>query len=307
MPWDRLPPSFMKCSGYYVTFVIAVLMTTSYRAGRRAAVIGRQTFNMLDILSTEINLQKTSTELQTMIKSCCTLLVITLASVVQAADKPVHVFILSGQSNMAGMSPKLGFEPEAAKLFPDADVPYIKVAQGGQPIRLWVTEWNEIAKEHGLDSKSAGTKYYEPIVKQFNELLKKYPNPASVTFCWMQGERDAKENLSKAYEAALAKLIENLRRDLKQPEMNFVIGRLSDFGTTAEWEGVREAQVTLAGKDKRGAWVDCDDLNDKEKNGVKRNDLHYTKEGYELLGRRFVRQGKALIESKQPNADGRPE
>ena len=34
-----------------------------------------------------------------------------------AADKPVHLFILSGQSNMQGMDPKTGFLPEANKLF----------------------------------------------------------------------------------------------------------------------------------------------------------------------------------------------
>jgi hypothetical protein len=123
----------------------------------------------------------------------------------------------------------------------------------------------------------------------------------------MQGERDAKENLSKAYEVALTTLIANLRRDLKQPNMNFVIGRLSDFSTVGEWEAIRKIQVSLAAKDERGAWVDCDDLNNKEKNGVKRDDLHYTKQGYELLGRRFARQAKLLIEGKRPAANGRPE
>ena len=241
-----------------------------------------------------------------MIRSSCILSVIAFASFAQAADKPVHLFILSGQSNMAGMNPKSGFEPEVAKLFPDADVPYIKIARGGQPIRLWVTEWNEIAKKHGLESTSAGTKYYEPILAQFKEMLKKHPAPTSVTFCWMQGERDAKEKLSKAYQDALAKLIANLRRDLKQPDMNFVIGRLSDFSKADEWENVRKTQVLLAEQDKRGAWVDCDDLNNKEKNGVKRDDLHYTKEGYELLGRRFARQAWALIEGKTPAPNGQP-
>ena len=228
-----------------------------------------------------------------------------------AADKPVHIFILSGQSNMAGMNPKVGFEPEAKKLFPDAEVVYIKIARGGQPIRLWVKEYPEIAKKHDLTipGKYNGTVYYEPIVKQYRGLLEKHPNPASVTFCWMQGERDAKEKLSAAYADSMKQLIANLRRDLKQPEMNFVIGRLSDFGpeSNKEWQAVRQVQVEISQQDKRGAWVDCDDLNDKEKNGQKRNDLHYTKEGYELLGRRYARQAKALIESKKPDAKGRPE
>ena len=70
---------------------------------------------------------------------------LSVATCCPGADKPVHIFILSGQSNMAGMNPKAGFEPETAKLFPDAEVAYLKVARGGQPIRLWVSQWNEIA------------------------------------------------------------------------------------------------------------------------------------------------------------------
>lgn len=231
------------------------------------------------------------------------------ANVINAADKPVHIFILSGQSNMAGMNPKAGFEPEAKKLFSDGEVIYLKVSRGGQPIRLWVEEWNDIAAKHKLNSQSTGTKYYKPIIEQYNALIAKHPSPASVTFCWMQGERDAREKLDAAHSDALKQLISNLRRDLKQPEMNFVIGRLSDFGKPdyKEWQNIRKIQVEIAKNDKHGAWVDCDDLNDKESKGVKRDDLHYTKEGYELLGRRYARQAKALVDGKSPADDGRPE
>ena len=64
--------------------------------------------------------------------------------------------------------------------------------------------------------------------------------------------------------------------------------------------------MNLAKSDPLGAWVDCDDLNNKVKNGVTTDDLHYTKEGYELLGRRYVRQAKLLIEGKKPAENGRP-
>ncbi|MCX6865546.1 MAG: acetyl xylan esterase [Verrucomicrobia bacterium] len=230
------------------------------------------------------------------------------------ANKPVHLFILSGQSNMAGMDPKLGFEPEAALLFPNATVAHIKIATGGQPIRSWVAEWSEIARKHGIDPATVGadkknsTIFYQPILDQFAGLLKQHPHPASVTFCWMQGERDAKENLQAAYGDALKQLIANLRRDLKQPDMKFVIGRLSDHKKADDvpWEAVRQAQVSLAKSDPLGAWVDCDDLNNKVNNGVAFDDLHYTKEGYELLGRRYLRQAKALIDGKKPAENGRP-
>ncbi len=230
-------------------------------------------------------------------------------------EKPTHLFILSGQSNMAGMDPKSGLEPEGALLFPNANVAYIKVAAGGQPIRYWVAEWDDIARKHGVDvekaraaDKNKGTLYYKPILDQFAALLKKYPNPSSVTFCWMQGESDAKKNFHEPYNDSLKQLISNLRRDLKQPEMKFVIGRISDHKKASDvsWEAVRQAQMNIAKGDRFGAWVDCDDLNNKEKNGVVTDDLHYTKEGYELLGRRFVRQAKLLTEGKNPAENGRP-
>ena len=242
----------------------------------------------------------------------------------RAEDQPVHLFILSGQSNMAGMNPKTGFESEAKELFGENGFAYLKVARGGQPIRKWIAEWPELTKKHGLKTpgapqrknqkaaasqKNSGhqTVYYQPILDQYAKLIEKHPNPASVTFCWMQGVRDAKEKLSAAYADALGQLINNLRRDLKQPNMYFVIGRLSDFSTESHWEAVRDAQVQLSKDDPRGAWVDCDDLNNKERNGVKRDDLHYTADGYELLGRRYVRQAKAMIDGNKPADNGRPE
>lgn len=231
------------------------------------------------------------------------------ATPVRAADKPIHLFILSGQSNMAGMKPEAGFVPEANKLFADGEVVYIKVSQGGQPIRLWLETWNDIAKKHGLTTMSTGTKFYKPILEQVAEKLKGKPAPKTVTFCWMQGERDAKEHLDAAYEEAMMTLIADLRRDLKRPDMYFVIGRLSDFGKpdNKPWQAVRDAQVKVANDDPRGAWIDCDDLNNKEKGGKQYDDLHYTPEGYKTMGERYARQARLMIDGKKPAADGRPQ
>ena len=69
------------------------------------------------------------------------------------ADQPVHLFILSGQSNMQGMDPETGFLTEANKLFKDDKVVYIKVAKGGQPICRWLEEWEDIATKAGMNEK----------------------------------------------------------------------------------------------------------------------------------------------------------
>ena len=242
------------------------------------------------------------------------LILLLAASTSFADDKPVHVFIFSGQSNMAGMDPETGFVPEARKLFGSEDVVYIKVAKGGQPICRWVKEWAEIAKDKGLDArhrerilKGEGVLFYQPILDQYRAILKKHPQPKSVTFCWMQGERDANGGADAAYKDALKMLIAKLRRDLERPDMNVVIGRIGDYALDRpSCVAVRKVQREIIDEDPRGAWVDVDDLNNKEIKGEIKSVVHYTKEGYELLGRRFARQGKALVSGQEPAANGKP-
>ena len=230
-------------------------------------------------------------------------------------EKPVHLFVLSGQSNMQGMDPETGFMPEAKKLFKDEKVVYIKVAKGGQPICRWLEEWQEIAQKNGLDEKhikrihkGGEVEFYQPILDQYKEMLQKHPKFASVTFCWMQGERDANGGGQPAYKDSLKLLISKLRRDLESPDMNIVIGRLSDAGEKKEsWAAMRKIQMEIVNEDPSGAWVDVDDLNDREKDGKVSNAVHYNRpEGYIILGQRFARQGYALIKGEKPAEDGRP-
>ena len=90
--------------------------------------------------------------------------------------------------------------------------------------------------------------------------------------------------------------------------MNIVIGRLSDAGQKKEsWGAMRKIQMEIANEDPSGAWVDCDDLNDRMKDGKTQNAVHYERpEGYITLGQRFARQGYALIKGEKPAEDGRP-
>jgi Carbohydrate esterase, sialic acid-specific acetylesterase len=231
-----------------------------------------------------------------------------------AGEKPVYLFILSGQSNMGGLNPEKDFMPEATKLFADGEVVYVKVASGGKPIRYWVSSWNEIGAKHGIDLEKYGKPdkdklgmYYKQILSEVEAKLKGR-KPKAVTFCWMQGENEARFKLEAAYTDALNTLLASLRADLKCPEMNAVIARISDNGKEddASWQKMREILVAVAKADPRGAWVDCDDLNDKNIKGKAVNDLHYTPEGYKTLGERYARQAKALIDGKKPAENGRP-
>jgi hypothetical protein len=248
-------------------------------------------------------------------KTVITLILLLAASTGFAEDKPVHLFILSGQSNMQGMDPETGFMPEANKLFKGDQVVYIKVAKGGQPICRWLEEWTDIAEKKGLDAKHISrihrdgkVEFYQPILDQYQEMLKKHPRLTSVTFCWMQGERDANGGAHAPYKDALKLLISNLRHDLKRPDMNIIIGRIGDYALDRpSCVAVRKVQREIADEDPRGAWVDVDDLNDREVDGKIVSAVHYNRpEGYITLGRRFARQGHALVTGKEPAEDGRP-
>lgn len=127
----------------------------------------------------------------------------------------------------------------------------------------------------------------------------------------MQGERDACEKHGDVYIASLKGLINQIKNDLGQKEIKFVIGRLSDFDMDNErcphWTMVRETQVAVAEADPLGAWVDTDDLNDGRNWDGKliQNDIHYSVEGYNVLGKRFANQSISLIkQSPQPSVSG---
>lgn len=228
------------------------------------------------------------------------------------AASRTHLFILSGQSNMARMDAEQCFLPVATTLLAPDRVVLLKVAASGNPIRFWLDEWDMIAASAGIGQKNEkGPIHFKNILSQYAALRKTHGEFASVTLCWMQGERDAKTGLAAVYDRALLQLIANLRRDLACPDLNVVIGRLSDHfpgqAQAKDWQTVRALHVVLANRDPRGAWVDTDDLNDLVgEDGARNNDLHYSPEGYREFGRRLAAQAVRLIRGEAPDSSGRP-
>ena len=220
------------------------------------------------------------------------------ASLAAAEKNGAHLFILSGQSNMAGLRPAESFTPAVAKAFGHKDVTVVKDAQGGQPIRRWYKAWKPA---QGTPPQATGDLY--------DRLMKKVRRASqgkvfqSVTFIWMQGERDARERHGTVYAASLLGLIGQLEKDLGRTDMNVVIGRLSDFDLTdthyPHWTLVREAQQAVVKQHPRAALVLTDDLNDglNRKGKTIKNDLHYSSTGYQVLGARFAERAIYLIDN----------
>ena len=207
-----------------------------------------------------------------------------------------HLFILSGQSNMVGMDPKHSFTPVIHEKFGPENVIIVKDAHGGQSIRSWCKENHEFPPPTvGRIPKVRGDLYRQLIQKVQASIdgvsLK------TITFIWMQGESDLRNT---AYRIYLDELVKQLKTDLNTKVLHLVIGRISDCGLDQEKRLkekllIRKTQVEFATSQPRGEWVNTDDLNDVEKDGKIFHDLHYTKEGYVTLGKRFAEKAILLI------------
>jgi hypothetical protein len=224
--------------------------------------------------------------------------IITGFGLLKAEVSGKHLFILSGQSNMARFKPALWFTPEIGKELGAENVIVSFHAQGGQPISKWYKEWKSSKGETDPD---AG-KIYDAMMKATQTKIDG-ERIRTVTFIWMQGEADSKAQNSDVYLASLNGLKKQLEQDLKRTDLNFIIGRLSDSGLyrrrdkkrveNPHWEGIRKAQQSFADASQRAVWIDTDDLNGDK------NALHLIKpEGYETLGKRYVKAAVELVKAK---------
>ena len=195
--------------------------------------------------------------------------------------RTTRLFLLSGQSNMANLDPDISFVPALQRAFPDDELIVVKVAYGGRPIARWV-----------------------PRGRIYTELLQQAQQAttgrdlASISFIWMQGERDHQEDeTTQAYRANLETLYQQLTEDLQQRRIDWVIGRLSDARLgTPNWDAIRRIQAEVAEQNPRATWVNTDDLNGA-------NDaVHCPPEGYRIMGQRFAEAAIQLIR-KQAGSD----
>lgn len=248
-----------------------------------------------------------------------------MSTIVFAQDDGKVLFILSGQSNMQGMNERQTFIPCVQKEYGKKNVLIVKEAIGGRPIRMWVHDW-EAAPGWKVDPNIPNTKPPKPEENgvMYDSMMEKIATatkgdkPKAIAFCWMQGERDARERHSAVYEKSLRKLFQQLEHDFPDTPIVFVIGNLSDFGANnkeplyPEWEEVRTALKNVANSMPNCTIFSTDDLNTgdspphwKTKKVSQRvDDLHMSAEGYRILGTRFAEESIKLLSAMVPANDG---
>ena len=178
------------------------------------------------------------------------------------------------------------FTPLVEEAFGKENTAVVKIAQGGQPIRRWYKDWRPASGEFEPDTGDI----YKVLIDSIKNTVQG-KKLASVTFIWMQGENDAKLSHGEVYKESLLGLMEQFKKDLNINNMNTIIGRLSDYDLENKkcphWSMIRKIQMEIAEENNNTEWVNTDDLNDATAN-KKPNALHYSKEGYVILGKRYA-------------------
>lgn len=226
----------------------------------------------------------------------------------------LHLFLLVGQSNMAGRGdveasdrqplpnvvaldaagrwvaatdplhwdkPSAGvglartFALHYLQTHPGVSVGFIPAAVGGSPISSWAPG----AYYEDTDTKSHP---YDDALGRARPALKR----GTLTgILWHQGESDRSAELAPKYQQALTELIARFRRDLNAPKVPFLIGQLGEFAG-APWDeharSIDVAQRQVASSVPLTAFVPAHGL------GAKPDHLHFDAPALRELGRRYA-------------------
>jgi len=238
-----------------------------------------------------------------------------------AQEKPFDLYLLIGQSNMAGrgtVEPQdtiafphvftlnknnkwvpardpihfdkkvagvgLGrsFGIEMAKRNPDALIGLIPCAVGGSPIDAW---------KSGSYFKQTKTYPWDDMEKRLKIALK---SGTLKGILWHQGESDSNPEKCYSYKAKLEDLIQRLRKLTENPEIPFVAGEIGQFKIKANKEQYSEikpapAKVVMNStkevvkKDKNAAFVKSNRLQHRG------DHTHFNSKSYRILGKRYAR------------------
>ena len=196
------------------------------------------------------------------------------------AKDPLHAKI--GKIE-CGVGPGLSFATEMLKdeKNPKVTIGLIPCAVGGTPLKRWTKGKDGDLYEQAIARAKAASK--DGVIKGM---------------IWHQGETDSeKQANADSYGTRLARMIQDLRKDLDQPELPVVLGQLGEFLslTPAKFPGAPTVQAALK---KIPDTVPHTAFADSAGLGHKGDKLHFNAEASKELGIRFAKAMTAL--QKQP-------
>jgi len=237
------------------------------------------------------------------------------------AEPPLHLYLLAGQSNMAGrgevgdvdrethprvfalkpdhswgpasdplhwdkpnlvgVGPGLQFAKEMAQRNPGVRIGVIPTAVGGSSIRVWVP---------GAVHPQTGTRPWDDAVSRTFRVLALEGGELKGVI-WHQGESDRRD-FSEQYGVALVDLVDRMRAEFRSPNLPFVAAQLSSFldEPIPGSEAMNEAITSLPARLPHTAFVSGDGFKHKG------DDVHLDAASERELGRRFAEAMSELIQ-----------
>ena len=234
-----------------------------------------------------------------------------VACVLQAAEANFHLYLLVGQSNMAGRGkielqdkvavPRVLMLNKANEWISAVDpISFDKTIAGVSLGRTFGIEMAKVNKELkiGLIPCAVGGTRIRRWQQQ-GDLYQKALKRAKIAqkdgvikgILWHQGEGDSgKKETAKIYETQLHAMITAWRKDLAGENIPVVVGELGQFFKRAKFKDTVDAALkALPGKVRHAAWVSAEGLDHK---GDK---AHFNAAGYRELGKRYAAKMQALL------------
>ncbi len=173
-----------------------------------------------------------------------------------------------------------------AEATPNSTIGLIPCAAGGSPIATWTPGgYHDQTKSHPYDDAIKRTR-----IASTSGTLK--------AILWHQGESDSTAQRSPVYEERLHELIARFRTEFEQPEIPFIVGQLGQF-PERPWSPARKlvdlAHRSLPEKIANTQFVASDGLVHKG------DETHFDAAGYRELGRRYAETYQALTQERDEN------
>ena len=233
-----------------------------------------------------------------------------------------HLFLLAGQSNMAGrgevaeqdkkIHPRVFALSKDGKWIPAVDpihydkpiagaglgrsfaialaehdknisIGLVPAAVGSSPISVW---------ESGQYFEKTDSYPYDDALKRIQLALN---DGVLKSILWHQGEADSRHpHLAKEYMGKLRALIERFRKDLNAPSVPFIIGQLGQF-PESPWNDskklVNDAHISIAKGMTSVSFVPSDSLI------CKKDNVHFDAKSLREFGRRYAKAYLKMAES----------
>lgn len=177
--------------------------------------------------------------------------------------------------SMQRLSPAYSFGREMAERS-GRSVGLVVNARGGSSIKSWI--------------KGSADGYYEQALSRVREALRSGGKLRAVI--WHQGEADSAS--PERYEAQIAQLISDLRRDLKMPRLPFVVGEISRWNWTSRVEGTEPFNAMLNRVAEQIPYCACVSSLGLEPL-IDQSDPHFNAEGQIILGERYAQAVSKLM------------